>query len=78
MADQFHVIVSWSEDPEENRKNIERAIAEAKRTGRQLLWDTRPYRLNGLDSGASSPSDLSPHSEDSEPQTPARLQKPTG
>jgi len=61
--------VPWSENPEENRSNINLAIAEAKRTGQLLRWDTRPYRLNAMAQPAASEARSSGDSTDSAAQT---------
>jgi hypothetical protein len=43
------ISVPWSADPDENRKNIVEAFAEARRSGKKVRWDSRPYALRPLD-----------------------------
>lgn len=64
--DHEEILVSWSEDPEENARSINACARQAKETGKMLRWDSRPYRLNARDVSASKEPELqrcSVHSE---------------
>jgi hypothetical protein len=43
-----YIDVPWSSDPEENAVIINACVEQAKREGKKLRWENRPYPLNGM------------------------------
>jgi hypothetical protein len=43
-----YIDVPWSADPEENARVINKLVDQAKREGKKLRWEDRPYPLNGI------------------------------
>jgi hypothetical protein len=61
--DDKEILVPWSEDPEENLRNINACARQAKEEGKQLRSDARPYRLSARDISASKEPELPSRNE---------------